>query len=152
MNTPSESIGKTTESEALPGGQATKKTGASWNRGAQRGQSSAVIYSFEGTKTEIGAVLGLKHEKMKHKVIFDDFIEKFTNYLTSNMTGARDVVKTILDRDNMMERIDEDITEDLTLEEAASAVRVLLKTEEVKKFGARKQLAKDNAVEAFGLI
>ena len=73
-NTPSELIGKVAESETLVGGQTSKKTGASWNRGGQRGQSSAVMYGFEGAKTEIGAVLGLKHEKMKHKVIFDDFL------------------------------------------------------------------------------
>ena len=151
-NTPSELEAKAAESETTVAGQTSRKTGGSWNRGGQKGQMSAVMYGFEGAKTEIGAVLGLKHEKMKHKVIFDDFIDKFTTYLTSNMTGARDVVKTILDRDDVMKRIDKDIPSDLTDEEAELAVRVLLKTEEVKKFGARKQLAKDNTVKAFGLI
>ena len=53
---------------------------------------STISYNFEGAKAEIGVVLGLKDEQIKLKVMFDDFVETFTNYLTSNITGARDVV------------------------------------------------------------
>ena len=42
------------------------------------------------------------------------------------------MVKIITDRDNMMARIDRDEPVDLTIEEAASAVKTLLKTKEVK--------------------
>ena len=152
MNTPSVSDVKGAEGDVAETGQSSKKPGASWNKGGTRSQISAVMYGFEGAKSEIGGVLGLKHEKMKYKVIFDNFIEKFTTYLTSNLTGARDVVKTIIDKDDMMKRIEKEMPEDLTEEEKKSEVRVLLKTEEVKKFGARRQLAKDNTVKAFGLL
>ena len=60
------------------------------------------------------------------------------------MTGAKDVIKTIQERDDIFERIDKDEPKDLTTEEAASAVKALLKTKEVKKFSNRRQLAKDN--------
>ena len=152
MNTPSFSDAKGAEVDVAVTGQSNKKPGAPWNKGGTKSQISTVMYGFEGAKSEIGAVLGLKHEKMKCKVTYDDFIEKFTTYLTSNLTGARDVVKTIIDKDNVMERIEKEMPEDLTVEEAKSAVRVLLKTEEVKKFGARRQLAKDNGVKTFGLL
>ena len=129
--------------------QQGRKNGDNWSR---RGQVSSVTYNFEGAKSEIGGVLGMRHEKMKNKVVFDDFIEKFVIYLTANMTGARDVIKTVLDRDDTMARIDKDEPKDLSTADAGSAVKVLLKTEEVKKFGHRKQLAKDNLVKIYGLI
>ena len=56
------------------------------------------------------------------------------------------------DRDDVFERIDAEEPVDLTEEEEKSKVKVLLKTEEVKKFGARRQLAKDNLVKVYGLI
>ena len=31
----------------------------------------------------------MKHEKMRYKLVFDEFIEKFIIYLTTNMTGAK---------------------------------------------------------------
>ena len=92
------------------------------------------------------------HEKMKYKIVFEVFIEKFIIYLTANMTGSKDVVKTILDRDNTLDRIANDIPKDLTAEEAKSPVQVLLKMEEVKKYGNRRQLAIDNLVKVYGLV
>ena len=118
-NTPSETEARNLESDAQASGQGNKRSGGSWNRTGQKGgQTSITMYNFEGAKTEIGAVLGLKHERMKNKVIFDDFMEKFVTYLTSNMTGAKDVVKMITDRDDMLDRIDEDMPDDLTAEES----------------------------------
>ena len=140
------------EAGQASGGGEQKKTGSGWNKTGTRGQMTATSYNFEGAKAEIGVVLGLKHEKMKSKVMFDDFVETFTNYLTSNMTGARDVVRTITERDDALERIDKEMPVDLTAEEAKSEVKKLLKTEEVKKFGNRRQQAKDNLVKVFGLI
>ena len=109
-------------------------------------------YKHLCAKAEIGVILGMKHERMKLKVMFDDFVETFTNYLTSNMTGAKDVVRAITNHDDMMRRIDQEEPVDLTKKEAKSTVKVLLKTEEIKKFGARRQQAKDNLVKVFGLI
>ena len=152
QNTTSEIDSKMGENDGTTTSQGNKKTTSAWSRGNTKGQISSVTYGFEGAKAEIGAVLGLKHEKMKLKAMFDDFIEKLTTYLTSNMTGARDVVKTIIDRDDVMARIDLDEAVDLTEEEEKSTVKVLLKTEEVKKFGARKQQARDNTVKVFGLL
>ena len=84
--------------------------------------------------------------------MFDEFIEKFIVYLTANMNGAKDVVKTIVESDDTLKRIDKDEPKDLRAEESASVVKVLLKTEEVKKFGNRRQLAKENLVKIYGLI
>ena len=70
--------------------------------------------------------------------MFDEFIEKFIVYLTANMNGAKDVVKTIVESDDTLKRIDKDEPKDLRAEESASVVKVLLKTEEVKKFGNRR--------------
>ena len=67
-------------------------------------------------------------------MVFDEFIEKFVIYLTANMTGAKDIIKTIQERDDTFKRIDKDGPKDLTTEEAASTVKVLLNTKEVKKF------------------
>ena len=130
-------------------GEQNTKGGDSWNR---RTQVTSVAYNFEGAKIEIGGVLGMRHEKMKHKLVFDEFVEKFVVYLTANMTGAKDVIKTVLDRDDTLKRIDKEEPKDLTDVEAKSAVKVLLKTDEVKKFGNRREQAKDNLVKIFGLI
>ena len=129
--------------------QQERKGAENWSR---RGQVSSVVYNFEGAKSEIGGVLGMRHEKMKNKVVFDEFIEKFVIYLTANMTGAKDVIKTVLDRDDTFKRIDVDMPKDLSDQDATSTVKVLLKTEEVKKFGNRRQLARDNLVKIYGLI
>ena len=64
------------ESMDVPGGSDQRKSENSWNKGSSRTQISSALYNFEGLKAEIGGVLGLKHEKMKNKVIFDDFIDK----------------------------------------------------------------------------
>ena len=96
-------------------------------------------YNFEGAKSEIGAVLGMRHEKMKLKVMYDVFVETFTNYLTSNMTGAKDIVKTIVDGDDMLARTNEEEPVDLTEEEEKSKVKVFQQT-------------KDNLVKIYGLI
>ena len=53
-------------------------------------------------------------------------------------------MKTITDRDDTLKRINKDEPIDLTDEETKSVVKTLLKTEEIKKFGARRQQAKDN--------
>ena len=94
----------------------------------------------------------MRHERMKHKLVYEEFIEKFVVYLTANMTGAKDVIKTVIDRDDTLKRIDKDEPKDLTTEEAKSTVKVLLKTDEVKKFGNRREQAKDNLVKIFGLV
>ena len=60
---------------------------------------------------------------------------KFTNYLWSNITGAKDVVETIINRDDVLARIDVEELVVLTEEGEVTAVKVLLKTEEVKKIG-----------------
>ena len=80
------------------------------SRGGRRnnhiqGNITSVSFNFKGGKPEIGVVLGLKHEKIKMKGTYDDFIEKFLVYLTSNMTGLKDIVKTIEDKDDMIKRI-----------------------------------------------
>ena len=59
-----------------------KKSGGLWSKGNAKIHIYLVVYNFEGAKTEIGAVLDPKYEKIKHKVIFNDFIDKFTYYLT----------------------------------------------------------------------
>ena len=60
------------------GGGEARKSGNSWGRNA-KAQTSSVAYNFEGAKTEIGAVLGMRHERMKLKVMYDEFIERLTN-------------------------------------------------------------------------
>ena len=139
------------QGDASKGSDEVKKTASGWNKDS-RMSTSSVSYNFEGAKPEVGAVLGLRHEKIKVKVMYDVFIEKFVNYLTSNITGAKDVVKMIVDGDDMLKRIDKEEPIDLTEDEEKSKVKVLLKTEEVKKFGARRQQAIDNLVKVYGLI
>ena len=51
------------------GGGEQKKSGGSASKGGARGQMNTASYNFEGAKPEIGVVLGLKHERMKSKVI-----------------------------------------------------------------------------------
>ena len=77
-NTLSDLEAKGIENDSTATVQTNRKSGGSWNRGGMKGQTSTVMYGFEGAKAETGTVLRLKHEKMKYKVMFDDFIDKFT--------------------------------------------------------------------------
>ena len=46
--------------------QQGRKGSENWSR---RGQLSLVAYNFEGAQSEIGGVLGMRHEKIKNKVV-----------------------------------------------------------------------------------
>ena len=51
--------------------------------------------SWEGAKPEIGVVLGLKCEKLTHKVTFDVFIEKVVTYVLSEFKNAKDILPAL---------------------------------------------------------
>ena len=58
--------------------------------------SNSVVHtdtnSFEGATSDIGAVLGLRHEKFKHKTAsFESFLEKASTYAISNFKDGGDL-------------------------------------------------------------
>ena len=62
---------------------------------------------FEGKTKEIGAVLGLKNERMTHKVSFDTFREKLADYVLKEFTQARHVIVLVEEmKDPMKDFVD----------------------------------------------
>ena len=57
---------------------------------------------FEGRTKDIGGVLGLKHEKLTHKVSFDTFREILTEYVLKEFQNARHVVPLVEELTNPM--------------------------------------------------
>ena len=81
----------------------TTSAGAStnYNRTRDTRRNVARIESedrnFEGKTKDIGAVLGLKTERLTHKVPFDTFREKLAEYVLKELTNARHVIPLVED-------------------------------------------------------
>ena len=57
------------QGDASKGSGEVKKLASGWNKDS-RMSTSSVLYNSEGAKPEVGGVLGLRHEKIKVKVMY----------------------------------------------------------------------------------
>ena len=70
------------------------------NKGHNNGRIETEDKSFLGKTKELEAVLGLKTERLTHKVAFDVFREKLGEYILKTFTNARHVITLVEDMEN----------------------------------------------------
>jgi hypothetical protein len=108
--------------------------------------------SFEGDTPEVGAVLGLKKEKLHKKVTFDVFKEKLETYILRKFKEANDVMCAVRELKCPMQDIDSEEPKDLSEEDSNSAVKVMILQQEVKEFLTRKRTIKSNLEKIYGIV
>ena len=72
------------------------------NNNSNRNQSSTSVQltnpkGYEGSIAEIGAILGLKHEKLDKKTQYQVFVDKIANYVYSNVKYGGDLLPLFKD-------------------------------------------------------
>ena len=115
------------------------------------------IHSFEGATSDIGTVLGLRHEKFKHKApSFESFLEKVSTFAISNfkdggdlkplfrkMTDPADVFKS---KKKPKKPVPDDDTKTVDL------VYIDIYKEQIKLYVTRESNLRRNMEKTFGII
>ena len=108
---------------------------------------------FCGNNPNIGAVLGLKTEKIDKKVSFDVFREKLANYVLVNLKDAEDVMPLI--EEQVDPRIDfrtNNKPASLTEEQKKDDVDVMIQSQYLKIFATREFAIKDSMNKVYGML
>jgi len=125
-------------------------------RGGGRGQNvqvNAAIRDFVGDTSDIGAVLGLRNEKISKKVPFDMFREKLANYVIRTLTHPDDVVKIVRKMEDPATGFEkEHMPKDLTDEEAESMAKKSIFEQKCKLYVARRTRADDEVKQIKNLF
>ena len=126
--------------------------------------------SYEGSNSDIGAVIGLKHEQFDKKVPFQVFMDKLSTFSISNLKEGGDLtpffqeLKDPIPEFNSLykpsppttlDEVEEDENagnDDDSIDSAELALERDIYKEEVKAFVARRNLLKRNMRKLFGLI
>ena len=107
---------------------------------------------FKGENENIGVVLALRTERFNHKVVFSSFTDKLKNYVVSNFNDAKDIVPMIEELRDTTQDVQNDEPANLTGTDATNAVKVIIKTEQVKRWMRRIEIHKNNKSTLYGLV
>ena len=109
--------------------------------------------SWEGTKPEIGAVLGLKAERLKYKASFEVFRQKLINYVLREFTNPKDILPAVKKFENPLDNFTlKHKPTDLTAEEKKSDVLVAIQNQKVKLLVERETCARTNLDKLYGIV
>ena len=95
----------TVDTRAGSNGSSVRSTANHSRQGISRRPTAQVDTedkNFEGKTKDVGAVLGLKHERLAHKVPFEFFRERLADYVLKECTHARHVISLVEDMKNPM--------------------------------------------------
>ena len=121
-----------------------------------RGGKSIITHTnpsaFEGANSEIGAVLGLRHEKFKHKApSYENFLEKISTYAISNFKDGGDLkplFRRMVDPTENLRKKKKPSTPDTDTD----TVDWDIYRKEVKEYVGRESSLRRNMEKTFGLI
>ena len=109
--------------------------------------------TWEGDKTEIGAVLGLRTEHLDKKVSFRVFIEKMIEYVLREVRDASDVLPVLTKREDPVRIFrTNNMPTELSDEEKKKEVLVEIQKQRIKKFVDREIAVESNMKRVYGLI
>ena len=135
-------------------GNTTKSRGGN---NTQRNMNSVVNPSnpadYEGECKKVGAILGLRSERLHKKVSYEQFIEKLCNYIVQAYADGADIkVLLMKGRDPIEAYEDKLMPSPLSNEDKDDPVKDAILKEEIKQFVARKNNIRRNIQSAFSLI
>ena len=109
--------------------------------------------AYEGAIKEIGAIMGLKHEKLDKKVHFQIFIDKVSNYIYSSVTNGGDLIPLFSDLEDPIDQFNaKRKPPPMTDAQNADPTEVEIRKEEIKLFVARRNKLISLAEKAFSII
>ena len=111
-----------------------------------------LLRDFEGKNSIVGAVLGLKLEKIDKKLPFDAFQEKMSNFIVVEMAGGIDVVPIIKRMVDPRTILDRKAPEDLEESDLSNQTKDSMHNERLKMFVKRELKLEENVEKFFSLI
>jgi hypothetical protein len=109
--------------------------------------------NWQGSKTDIGVVLGLKTEKLVYKRTFEVFKDRLSTYVLSEFSNAKDilpVLKKMIDPMNMFKLNNTPV--ELSDEDSKKSVEQAMQTHRIKLYIAREMNLKDNMDKLYGIV
>jgi hypothetical protein len=132
--TPEETSGGTNDNHTPP---ARSTQGTRQGRQNTRGTPtmSSANKNFEGAEPGVGAVLGLRYEKIDKKVTYEVFREKMSNYIERTMKYGDDVVCLIKDYEDPIESFEmNNMPEELSASDKENSVKVAIQQQRIKLY------------------
>ena len=111
-----------------------------------------LLCDFEGNNSIVGAVLGLKSEKVDTKLPFDAFQAKMSDFIVVEMVGGRDVVPIVKIMVDPTAILDRKSPEDLEGSDLSNQTKVSMHNERLKMFVKRELKLEENVEKVFSLI
>ena len=109
--------------------------------------------TWEGDKSDVGAVLGLRTEYLDKKVSFRVFIEKMIKYILRELNNASDVLPLLSERKYPLTIFRKNhMPGQLSTEDKAKDVLVAIQQQSIKKFVDREIEVEYNVKNIYGLI
>ena len=108
---------------------------------------------FEGDTPKIGAIVGLKLEKIAMKVQFDTFCEKVADFILTELLHGMDVVGYVKDMtDPMPAFVNKFLPKELIAAEKRSDIKQGIFNQQLKKYVDRENLLYDNKIKLYTYI
>ena len=132
----------------------------SGNRGKNRNKdkyNSAVHFGsndkeFEGAQPSIGGILGLKTERLQHKVTFEIFTEKLKTFILSDFKNPKDVLPTLRLVDPLIGFKARNAPAALSDQEKGEEIEQQMQSMRIKLYINREQAVKGNMDKLYGVI
>ena len=124
------------------------------NHGANQHQHMGLNErNWQGAKTEIGVVLGLKTERLTYKRTFEVFKDKLATYVLSEFTNAKDVLPTIKKMvDPRNDFKSKYASTELSDEDKKKSVEQAMQDHRIKLYVAREMKLRDNMDNLYGIV
>ena len=141
------------ETQSSNGGRRNNNRGGRNNNNQQRILNESK--DWKGLTEEVGAIVGLKREKLTHKKTYDEFCEKLLNYVTATFTKGNDLHCVIKENKCPIKNI-EDAVPKSTLNPNSTATKKEVKKyilqEKVKRYINRLELVRDNMKKLYAVV
>ena len=129
------------------------------NRGGRNNNNQQRILNeskdWKGLTEEVGAIVGLKREKLTHKKTYDEFCEKLLNYVTATFTKGNDLHCVIKENKCPIKNIEDEVPKSTLNPNATAAEKEVEKyilQEKVKRYINRLELVRDNMKKLYAVV
>jgi hypothetical protein len=108
---------------------------------------------WQGSKPDIGVVLGLKTEQLTHKKTFEVFRDKLSTYILSEFDNAKDILPVLKKMVDPMDILKQNNTpKGLSEEDEKSSVQQAMQSHRIKLYIAREMQLSDNMDKLYGVV
>ena len=134
------------------GGRNNRSNGPRNQRGGSVTVQGTDSVSFEGACADVGAVMGLRTEKITKKVPFSVFQSKMADYVITTIRYGSDVERTLRYLEDPFEHFVERHKPSPLTMPAPTFDDKFMQQERIKAFVSRENMLRDNCTKVFGLV